>query len=107
MLFCPKCGHILVPKQKESKKIMQCNNCSFSTKEVKSTKISEKMIREGKPSVEVIEKEVETNPITDAKCPKCNHGKAFYSMVQTRSADESETKFLKCEKCSHTWREYD
>ncbi|PJB94591.1 transcription factor S, partial [Candidatus Pacearchaeota archaeon CG_4_9_14_0_8_um_filter_35_24] len=24
----------------------------------------------------------------------------------TRAADESETKFYRCTKCDHTWREY-
>ena len=41
------------------------------------------------------------------ECPKCRHKKAYYWTVQTRAGDEAETKFLKCEKCSHTWRDYD
>lgn len=106
MLFCPKCGYLLVPKQKDNKKVMQCNNCSFSTKEVKNSMISEKLAKETKPAVEVIEKEIETEPLTDAECPKCKHKRAYYSLVQTRAADEPETKFLKCEKCKHRWREY-
>ena len=106
MLFCPKCGHLLVPKQKDNKKIMQCNSCNFSTKDVKNAKISEKLTKEDKPAVEVIDKEVETDPLTDEKCPKCGHGKAYYKLVQTRSADEPETKFLKCEKCKNRWRDY-
>tara|TARA_Y100000034_G_scaffold44576_1_gene54735 strand:+ start:26469 stop:26792 length:324 start_codon:yes stop_codon:yes gene_type:complete len=106
MLFCPKCGHLLVPKQKESKKIMQCNNCNFSTKEVKNAKISEKMKTEQTPAVSVIDKQVEVDPLTKEKCPKCSHDKAYYTMVQTRAADEPETKFFKCEKCKHRWRDY-
>ena len=46
------------------------------------------------------------DPITNEKCPKCGHGKAYYAMVQTRAADEPETKFFKCEKCKHRWRDY-
>ena len=58
--------------------------------------------------VEVIEKEhLETLPITEAKCPRCGHTKAYYWTVQTRAADEAATKFFKCQKCEHTWREYD
>lgn len=85
---------------------MQCSSCSFSTKEIKTSKISEKLGEEEKPVVEVIDKELETEPLTDAKCPKCGHDKAYYSLVQTRSADEPETKFLKCAKCGFRWRDY-
>lgn len=45
-------------------------------------------------------------PVTDAECPKCHNKKAYYWTAQTRAADEPETKFLKCQKCGHTWRDY-
>ena len=54
----------------------------------------------------VVDKEFETDPITDAECPKCHHPKAYFWEVQTRAADEAPTKFLKCEKCKHIWRDY-
>ncbi|HNS26436.1 MAG TPA: transcription factor S, partial [Methanobacteriaceae archaeon] len=28
-------------------------------------------------------------------------------LQQTRRADESETRFLRCTACGYTWREYD
>jgi DNA-directed RNA polymerase subunit M len=31
---------------------------------------------------------------------------AYFWTQQTRGADEPETRFFKCTKCSHTWREY-
>ena len=46
----------------------------------------------------------DTLPLTDADCPKCEHEKAYYWLVQTRAGDEADTKFLKCEKCKHTSR---
>jgi len=27
-------------------------------------------------------------------------------MIQTRAADEPPTRFYRCTKCGHTWREY-
>ncbi|MEK6946569.1 MAG: transcription factor S, partial [Nanoarchaeota archaeon] len=36
-----------------------------------------------------------------------SHKTAYFWLVQTRAGDEPETKFLKCEKCGHTWRDYD
>ena len=40
------------------------------------------------------------------ECPKCGNNVAYVWQVQTRSADESSTQFLRCTKCSHTVREY-
>jgi DNA-directed RNA polymerase subunit M len=48
----------------------------------------------------------ETNPIVEMKCQKCGNKKAYFWTKQTRASDESETKFYKCTKCSHTWRVY-
>ncbi len=57
--------------------------------------------------LDIIDKdEAETLPLTDAICEKCGHAKARYWLVQTRASDEPETKFLRCERCSHTWRDY-
>lgn len=38
-------------------------------------------------------------------CPKCGHGSAYFFEVQTRSADEPATLFLRCVRCTHQWRE--
>jgi len=54
----------------------------------------------------VIPEEVETLPLTEADCDKCNHNKAYFWLIQTRASDEPETKFYKCEKCKHVWRDY-
>lgn len=42
---------------------------------------------------------------TDAPCPKCAHGKAYFFQMQTRSADEPMTVFYRCESCAHQWKE--
>ncbi len=58
-------------------------------------------------SIQVInEKEINTYPQVEIKCPLCKNKKAYFWTQQTRSADESETKFYKCTKCKHTWRVY-
>lgn len=57
-------------------------------------------------NMDVVEKEVEAYPLTEAECPSCGHRKAYFWTVQTRSSDEPETKFFKCEQCKHTWRDY-
>ena len=57
-------------------------------------------------SISVMKKEAEVHPKTKAKCPKCGNNEAYYWIVQTRSADEPPTRFYKCTKCKHVWREY-
>jgi DNA-directed RNA polymerase subunit M len=59
-----------------------------------------------KRELKVIEGNAPTLPTTDAECPKCKHGVAFWRMEQTRSADEPETRIFRCVKCGATWREY-
>ena len=41
-------------------------------------------------------------------CPKCDTIREVeYWEIQTRSADESATRFFKCLTCGKQWREYD
>ncbi len=102
-MFCPKCGSILRPKEKGDKKVLFCS-CGFTkssqgeTSEIKESGSNAKKI-------EVVEN-IETNPKIKITCEKCGHGVAYYWSQQTRGADEPETRFFKCVKCNHTWREY-
>jgi len=105
MLFCPKCGSLLKPTLSGSKKLMACS-CGFKSKESTGVEIKEKLKKDTKPKLAVIEEEKEAYPLVDAKCTKCGHNKAYFWEIQTRAADEPATKFFKCEKCKHTWRDY-
>ncbi len=104
MFFCKRCGSLMRPKTEGNKKIMLCGNCGYK-EEAKEVKFTEKPVVKEK-EIEVIEKEEEILPLTSAECPKCKHRKAYFWLVQTRAGDEPETKFLRCEKCRHTWRDY-
>lgn len=105
-MFCPKCGSILVPKKEGSKKVMACS-CGFRSDKIEMKKIQEK-VRNGGRDIEVIDKgELETLPLVKVDCPECGNKEARFWTVQTRAADEPETRFNKCTKCGHTWREYD
>lgn len=101
-MFCPKCGSIMMPKKVEGKMSMSCS-CGHSSASGNVT-ISEKM--QDKNDFEVVEEKLSNYPITDEKCKKCGNGKAYFFTKQTRSADEPETKFMKCVKCGHQWRDY-
>ena len=54
----------------------------------------------------VISGDAATLPKTRVSCPKCGHNEAYYTIRQTRAADEPETRIYRCCKCNHTWREY-
>ena len=102
-MFCPKCGSILRPKDKAGKKVLYCS-CGFSkSPEGESSEIKEKV--ETGRKVEIMEN-VEVYPKIKIKCDKCGNNVAFYWTQQTRGADEPETRFFRCAKCNHTWREY-
>jgi DNA-directed RNA polymerase subunit M len=106
MMFCPKCGAILVPKKEGNKKVLACS-CGYKSKDVSDTTLKEGK-KEKVEEVEVVDHgRLETLPkATDVECPKCGNKEAYFWLVQTRASDEPETKFLKCTKCSHTWRDY-
>lgn len=104
MKFCTRCGGILVPDK--NKKRFVCGSCGKASDEIGSIMIREE-VRDKREKVEVIDKDIEVNPKVDIECPKCGNMKAYFWMLQTRAADESETRFYECCKCHHRWRAYD
>lgn len=105
MQFCPKCGSIMIPKKEGKKTIVVCSRCSYKTSDTKDLSFKESVKKEEK-NVAVVESDIEALPTTSADCKKCGNDKAYYWEVQTRAADEPATKFLKCTKCKHIWRDY-
>lgn len=103
MLFCPKCKSLLRPINKGNQRVIGCS-CGYVAEKGQSLTIKEQGKKD--EDITVIEKEVETKPLVDAHCPKCGHKKAYFWSIQTRASDEPETRFFKCQKCQHTWREY-
>jgi transcription factor S len=104
MMFCPKCGSIMMPKKEGNQVVIRCK-CGYF--ENKDTGINLKEVAKEKRKIETVENEVEVYPTTDdAECPKCGHKTATFWEVQTRASDEPATKFMKCQKCKHIWRDY-
>ena len=100
MEFCPKCGAVLMNKLKNS----SCPRCKYTKKGAVNLLTKEKI--EKFSEIAVLKKDFKTEPIVNETCLKCGHEKAYFWMVQTRSSDESPTKFFKCVKCEHTKRDY-
>ena len=101
MEFCQKCGSMIIVKESKA----SCVNCGFKLKKKPKIEASEKIFN--KEEIAVIKEGQDiTSPLVEIRCPKCKYKKAYFWTIQTRAADESETKFYKCKKCSHTWRVY-
>ena len=101
MEFCPKCGAVIIQKRKK----YGCARCNYISKDKIKLETSEKI--EEKKKIEVVsEKQSRIHPIVSEICKECKNDKAYFWTIQTRAGDEAETKFFKCTKCEHTWREY-
>ena len=89
----------------EGDKPAVCAKCGYKHKGKLKIQSSEKILVPGRVAV-VDESKLNTYPIIEIKCPSCKQKEAYFWTMQTRSSDESETKFYKCVKCEHTWRTY-
>jgi DNA-directed RNA polymerase subunit M len=92
-----------MPKKEGKINYLKCS-CGYSNKQKEAIKIKE--IVEDKKEIEAVEEDVEVYPLVDEECPKCGNKKAYFWEIQTRASDEPATKFLKCKKCKHIWRDY-
>jgi len=97
MEFCPKCGSVIMGKN--------CLRCDYKAEQDIKIESSQKMDTK-KEIVFVKEGEHEVHPIVEITCEKCKNPEAYFWTKQTRAGDEAETKFYKCTKCKHTWRDY-
>lgn len=103
MEFCPKCGAMVLPSNGE----LKCNSCGeiIKLENQDSFKVSEEI--KANETVKNLGEDVDVLPTTTETCPECGNDKAFYKLLQTRSADEAPTRIFTCTKCKHTWRAYD
>jgi transcription factor S len=95
-----KCGSMMMPQGGGK---LKCRSCGKIV-DKKLKKITTK--KEKSDKMLIVEKQSTHLPETDKECPECKHGKAYWMILQTRSSDEPPTRFFRCKKCSHTWREY-
>ena len=99
-----------MPHKKGKLTILECRNCGHKSSTTKKVdfKVTARTEKENKTTIVVEKKQnFEVLPETEAECPKCGNKKAFWWMLQTRAGDEPATRFYRCTKCKHTWREYE
>lgn len=99
-MFCPKCGSMLLPGKEKGEVSCSCGYTNKGNLELKEKP------KNKKEDVKITTSNDDNLPKTKAECPKCKNEEAYFWMIQTRAGDEPETKFLKCTKCKHTWRDY-
>lgn len=115
-MFCPKCGGLIVPKKVKGKTVLTSASCTEVKRAGQVCKHLEQddakgvMVEtvEAKDDIAIVDSKDDdsTLPEIDAQCPKCGNDRGKYWVVQTRASDEAPTKFIKCSRCSHTWRDY-
>jgi transcription factor S len=113
MEFCEECDALLTPKRVDGQVVMFCPDCE-QVRDAEVTTIKQSVDREKDPEggkmlvVEEGDGRTVGRPSTLIHCPRCDEKTdTEYWEIQTRSADESPTRFFKCLVCSKQWREYD
>ena len=106
MQFCDECGSMMHADGDE----MVCQSCGY--REPKDQELADDFVStQDQTDDDVIETEEDANfegkpTADDVVCDECGHGKAWYTIKQTASADEPPTRFFKCKECGHRWRGY-
>ncbi|KAF9514065.1 hypothetical protein BS47DRAFT_1329119 [Hydnum rufescens UP504] len=108
MLFCPTCANMLIISIDDgSTNHWSCQTCPYKfpiTKQMTSrTKLKRKAVDDVLGAADFGTDE------TAVSCPKCDHDRAYYRLVQIRSADEPMTRYVsyRCTNraCGNVWRE--
>ncbi len=112
MRFCPRCGSLMLPQRmSDGKLVWKCRSCGYveDSAPAQPLLIRQQIKHSEKERIVVIDDSVEKMgmTITRAVCPKCGNEQAYAWVMQTRRADEPPTRFFKCTRCGHVWREYD
>ena len=114
MEFCPECGKLLhTEKNKKGNIILICSKCGYKRELEQGKEISftEEVEHDLVKEMTTVLEETQTDSTKPTKVIYCNackkNQKVSFWMIQTRSADESPTRFFRCTVCGETWREYD
>ena len=105
MEFCPNCEVRL----KNDNGLLSCPKCKF-VKEKTDKSVKEKPEEINSEFLVMDESDLSQTKKLESTikidCEKCHNQEGVCWSLQTRSADEPETRFYRCTKCNHTWRDY-
>ena len=81
-----------------------CGYSEDAPKDIRETEYKFKGVRKKVNEVIVTDNNNVALPTTKITCYRCGGKKGYWWTVQTRSADEAPTYFIRCAKCGNTWR---
>ncbi|CAL6001222.1 DNA-directed_RNA polymerase subunit [Hexamita inflata] len=97
--FCCDCGTLLDVQEHQN----YCFACNKGFKKLNSQqKVVQEKVYVHQTAAEFLHQEA--RPLIDEECPKCGHGRAYYTTQQMRSADEGQTVFFECVKCGYKYK---
>ena len=96
-----------MPKKEGNKVVTKCS-CGYKAGADSSVGVIKEKVENNQKEVEIVDeaKDLDALPKMKVECPKCKNTEAGFWEVQTRASDEPATKFMKCTKCKHIWRDY-
>jgi len=109
LLFCPQCSNSLAVSRSPTTGTnrLECRTCPYEF--ILTRKYYERKAMRRKEVDDVMGGEGAWDNVdqTEVQCPNdaCEGSRAYFYMVQIRSADEPMTTFLKCTTCGHKWKE--
>ncbi|KAK3819353.1 MAG: hypothetical protein JOS17DRAFT_756266 [Linnemannia elongata] len=106
MYFCPACSNLLLV-QSDGTQRLYCQTCPYIYPIVKTIVQRKTLDRKQVDDVLGGDEAWANVDQTEESCPRCEHDRAYYMQIQTRSADEPMTTFYKCTelKCGWQWKE--
>ncbi|KAG0012321.1 beta-adaptin [Entomortierella chlamydospora] len=96
MYFCPTCSNLLLVQSDGAQQQLYCQTCPYIYPVVKTIVQRKTLDRKQVDDVLGGDEAWANVDKTDASCPRCEHDRAYYMQIQTRSADEPMTTFYKC-----------
>jgi DNA-directed RNA polymerase III subunit RPC11 len=101
--FCPHCGNTLLVEPGDAGMRFYCQTCPYIHDITQTYRKVVPLQRKKVDDVLGGEDAWKNVDQTEATCPACSHGTAYFLQIQIRSADEPSTTFYKCCKCAKTW----
>ena len=113
--FCIDCGELLNFEifNGDNVKCQQCggetslenikNHCIETSDKYEFSKVWVNKLKNREDKLRAQQKSKRS--IINEKCPSCGHGKVYYIVMQTRSADEGSTVFYECVKCHYKFNQ--
>ena len=118
MLFCPVCGNVLmieggITSAKGAASAAAalggphlrffCQTCAYLCRVEETITKKIPLVRKTVDDILGGDKAWENVDQIDAACPHCDSKRAYYLLIQIRSADEPMTAFYKCVLCRGNW----